>query len=50
MKDFRDLRVWQKAHELTLEIYRLTEDFHGMSNMGSPARFGDQRIHWRQYR
>jgi len=24
MKDFRNLKVWEKAHALTLEIYRLT--------------------------
>jgi four helix bundle protein len=27
MKDFRDLRVWQRAHRLTLEIYRATSGF-----------------------
>jgi len=27
MKDFRDLIVWQKAHELTLAIYRVTAEF-----------------------
>ena len=27
MKDFRDLQVWQKAHALTLEIYRVTKTF-----------------------
>lgn len=27
MKDFRNLAVWQKAHELTLEIYRVTAAF-----------------------
>lgn len=27
MQDFRNLRVWQKAHALTLLIYRLTFDF-----------------------
>ena len=27
MKDFRDLRVWEKAHLLTLDIYKLTTDF-----------------------
>lgn len=24
MKDFRDLKVWQAAHELTLDVYRAT--------------------------
>jgi len=27
MKDFRNLRVWDRAHALTLEIYRLTKGF-----------------------
>jgi four helix bundle protein len=27
MKDFRDLRVWAKAHGLTLELYRITSAF-----------------------
>ena len=27
MKDFRDLRVWLKAHELTLKVYTETASF-----------------------
>lgn len=27
MQDFRNLKVWQKAHHLTLLIYKLTADF-----------------------
>ena len=27
MKDFRQLKVWEKAHQLTLEIYRVTANF-----------------------
>jgi four helix bundle protein len=27
MKDFRDLKVWQKSHQLTLTIYGLTKTF-----------------------
>ncbi len=27
MKTFKDLKVWQKAHELVLEIYRVTKEF-----------------------
>lgn len=27
MKDFRDLRVWEESHKLTLEIYKITADF-----------------------
>lgn len=27
MQNFRDLRVWQKAHQLTLAVYRQTANF-----------------------
>jgi four helix bundle protein len=27
MQDFRNLEVWNKSHNLTLDIYRLTETF-----------------------
>ena len=27
MQDFRNLEVWNRAHQLTLEVYRLTENF-----------------------
>lgn len=27
MKDFRDLKVWEKAHMLTLSVYRITAGF-----------------------
>lgn len=27
MQDFRNLKVWQRAHELTLEVYRSTRGF-----------------------
>jgi four helix bundle protein len=27
MKDFRDLKVWDRAHRLTLEVYRATGRF-----------------------
>jgi len=27
MQDFRNLEVWNKAHKLTLDVYRLTESF-----------------------
>lgn len=34
MKDFRDLKVWEKAHQLTLELYKVTKTFP------SDERFG----------
>jgi four helix bundle protein len=27
VKDFRQLKVWEKAHQLTLEVYRATASF-----------------------
>lgn len=27
MKDFKELKVWQKAHEVTLKVYKLTAKF-----------------------
>ena len=27
MRNFRDLKVWQKSHELTLEVYKVTNTF-----------------------
>jgi four helix bundle protein len=27
VKDFRDLQVWEKAHRLTLEVYKVTVSF-----------------------
>ena len=27
VRNFNDLEVWQKAHHLTLEIYKITKDF-----------------------
>ncbi len=27
MRDFRTLKVWHKAHQLTLSIYRVTQTF-----------------------
>lgn len=37
MRDFRKLEVWQKAHNLTLEVYRQTvvfpkEEIYGLTN------------------
>jgi four helix bundle protein len=37
VKDFRDLKVWEKSHELTLQVYKLTrcfprEEMYGLSS------------------
>lgn len=29
MQDFRKLLVWQKAHRVTLDVYKITKDFPG---------------------
>jgi four helix bundle protein len=34
MQDFRNLKVWQKAHALTLAVYRETRDFPADEKFG----------------
>ena len=34
MKDFRELKVWEKAHRLALSAYRLTRDFPTQEQYG----------------
>ena len=34
MRDFRELKVWEKAHRFTLQVYRITKNFP------SDERFG----------
>lgn len=34
MKDFHELKVWQKAHELTLAVYRATTPFPRQEQYG----------------
>ena len=34
MKDFRNLQVWQRAHALALEVYRITEAFPASEKYG----------------
>jgi hypothetical protein len=46
-KSFQDLIVWRKAHELVLEVYRLTEQFpqreiYGLSHQ---LRRAAERLH-----
>lgn len=40
MKDFRDLRVWDKAHQLTLQVYSATTSFpkHELYGLTSQIR------------
>jgi len=34
MKDFRKLKVWEKAHSLVIEIYRVTDNFPKSETFG----------------
>lgn len=34
MQDFRNLKVWEKAHALALEVYQKTKDFPGEERYG----------------
>ena len=34
MEKFRELKVWQKAHQLSLEVYRATAKFPDMERYG----------------
>jgi four helix bundle protein len=34
LERFEDLKVWQKAHQLTLDIYRMTGNFPGEERFG----------------
>ena len=34
MKDFRDLKVWEKSHRLTLDVYDLTAAFPNAERYG----------------
>ena len=38
MRDFRQLKVWQKAHRCTLEIYRRTQGFPAEERFGLTAQ------------
>lgn len=38
MQRFTDLKVWQRAHALALEVYRLTADFPAEERFGLTAQ------------
>ena len=40
MKDFRQLKVWEKAHLLALAVYPITARFPARKLMDSRLRFG----------
>jgi four helix bundle protein len=42
MKDFRDLKVWERAHRLTLDLYEVTrgfprEELYGLTSQTRPC-------------
>lgn len=38
MRDFHELKVWQKAHEVTLDVYRATKVFPREEQFGLSAQ------------
>jgi four helix bundle protein len=38
MRDFTTLKVWKKAHELTLRVYRVSRDFPAEERFGLTAQ------------
>jgi four helix bundle protein len=40
MQDFRNLKVWEKAHALTLEVYRTTRSFPADERFGLTSQLG----------
>jgi hypothetical protein len=40
MKDFCELKVWQKTHALTLAVYRITARFPREELYGRRAKYG----------
>ncbi len=39
MKDFRTLKVWEKAHELTIKVYKITSYFPKEEMFGLTSQF-----------
>ena len=37
MRDFKTFKVWQKAHQLVLDVYRATQDFPPDERFGLSA-------------
>ncbi|MBU4345437.1 MAG: four helix bundle protein [Proteobacteria bacterium] len=44
MRDFRELKVWEKAHRLTLQIYRITKNFPSDERFGLTVRELNQQV------
>ena len=48
MMDFRKLKVWEKAHLLTLKIYKVTEKFPREELYGLIHRFEELVFQYQQ--
>ena len=40
MRNYRDLQVWEKAHALTLAVYKYTQPFPSEERFGSTSQIG----------
>lgn len=38
MRDFKNFKVWEKAHHLTLQVYKITKDFPSDERFGLTAQ------------
>lgn len=45
MKDFRNLRVWEKAHKLCIEVYEITASFPTEESAGLTAKIRQVASH-----
>ena len=53
MKDFKELKVWTKAHEMTMGVYQQTrcfpkEELYGLTSQTSTLGGVDRREHCRR--
>ncbi len=43
MRDFKQIQVWQKAHQFTLKIYKITATFPSDERFGLIAKYAVRR-------
>ncbi len=50
MQDFKNLKVWERAHQLTLQVYQATRCFpSGRALWANVANAASKRIDWSQH-
>jgi four helix bundle protein len=49
MEDFKDLRVWAKAHELTLAVYQRTRAFPKEEVYGVTSQLRRASFDWSEH-